>query len=50
MSNDSVVTASRVSLADRPGSRCIDAMKFSSARCSISTPFGRPVDPEVYST
>src|ERR1700752_4655500 len=49
-SNDSVVTANSVSLASKPGSRCIDRRKFTRATCSIATPFGFPVDPDVYST
>ena len=46
MSKDSEVTASQV-----PGSvpmrASIPAKKFATLRCSISTPLGRPVLPEV---
>ena len=47
MSNDVVVTASSTSFAVNPGSACMEARKLTSDRCVISTPFGRPVDPDV---
>ena len=47
MSNASVVTASSTSSSVRPGSCAIEHKKFVNARCSISTPLGRPVEPEV---
>ncbi len=47
MSNDRVVTASNVSPAFSPGSRCIDRRKLTSARFGMRTPLGLPVEPEV---
>ena len=47
ISKENVVTATRVSLADNPGSRAMDWRKFTSERCSICTPLGRPVEPDV---
>ena len=47
MSKESVVTASSVSSAERPGWRLIEARKLTSARCGTATPFGLPVEPEV---
>ena len=47
MSNETVVMATSTSCAVRPGHFCIEARKFTSARCGISTPFGMPVEPEV---
>ena len=47
MSNDNVVTATRVSSALNPGSRVIETSRLTTDRCVISTPFGRPVDPDV---
>ena len=42
-----VVIASTTSSADSPGRFCIAYKKFTTLRCSICTPLGRPVDPEV---
>ncbi len=50
ISNDSVVTATRTSSALRPGFSRMLVRKFTRLRCSISTPLGLPVDPDVYST
>ena len=47
ISNDSVVTASSRSDEVRPGVCFIDHRKLVSERCSIWTPLGLPVDPEV---
>jgi hypothetical protein len=47
MSKEMVVTASRLSRAAKPGSRCMAASRLTKARCVISTPLGRPVEPEV---
>ncbi len=47
MSNERLVTATRQSLASRPGLVFIEARKLVSARWGISTPLGVPVDPEV---
>ena len=47
MSNEMVVTATSVSLESSPGVTRMDVRKFATDRCSISTPFGFPVDPEV---
>ena len=47
MSKDIAVMAITTSDGAMPGSRCIDNRKFTSARCSISTAFGWPVEPEV---
>ena len=48
ISKETVVTASSTSLALMPGSRAMEVRKFTTARCVTSTPFGCPVDPEVY--
>ena len=42
-----VVTATSTSVSSKPGSRCIDTRKFTTDPCSIITPFGSPVEPEV---
>ena len=34
-------------LGVKPGRRCIDASMLTTERCSISTPLGLPVEPEV---
>jgi hypothetical protein len=47
MSNDRVVTATRVSAEDSPGWRAMLARKLAAARWGTPTPFGRPVEPEV---
>jgi hypothetical protein len=47
MSKESVVKASSFSPAVNPGWRCIEERKLETERCSISTPLGRPVEPEV---
>ncbi len=47
MSNDSVVTARRTSSRPSPGARRIESRKFTTVRCGIWTPLGRPVEPEV---
>ena len=47
MSNDIVVTASSTSSRVRPGSCRIERRKFASARCSMTTPLGLPVEPDV---
>src|SRR6266550_3727125 len=47
MSNEMVVTATSVSLGSSPGVTHMDIRKFVTDRCSISTPLGLPVDPEV---
>ena len=46
-SNESGVTANSVSALVKPGSRWMEASRFTTVRCSISTPLGRPVEPEV---
>ncbi|MNC65610.1 hypothetical protein D3C75_1159150 [compost metagenome] len=47
MSNDSVV-ANNIDFAGANGIAClIPAIKFTTERCSIMTPFGFPVVPEV---
>ena len=45
-----VVTATSVARSSRPGSRAIEVRKFTTERCEISTPLGRPVVPEVKMT
>jgi hypothetical protein len=47
MSNDSVVTATMTSEAERPGVLRMLVTKFVNARCGTITPFGRPVEPDV---
>ncbi len=47
MSNDADVTATIESSAPTPVWETIAFMKWTSERCSISTPFGVPVEPEV---
>ena len=47
ISNASVVMASIVSSAPRAGCRSIDASRLTTERCSISTPLGSLVEPEV---
>ena len=47
MSKETVVSASRTSEATKPGRRRIEASRLTIARCGTSTPFGRPVEPEV---
>ena len=47
MSKEIVVTASSTSSAPSPGSRAMEARKFSSAPWEIATPFGFPVLPLV---
>ena len=42
MSNEKVVTASRMSFSSRPGRLRIDCRKLLNALCGISTPFGVP--------
>ena len=46
ISNEIVVTASRLSCWSSWGSRAILQRKLVRARCPIETPFGRPVEPE----
>ena len=48
MSKEIVVTASTTSLAVKPGHRIIEYRKLTNPRCSISTPLGVPLEPEVY--
>ncbi len=50
MSKDSVVTERTVSRSLQPGVSRIAHRKLVSARCGTSTPFGCPVEPEVYRT
>lgn len=50
MSKEKVVTASSRSELEMPSCCCMDARKFTSERCSISTPLGFPVEPDVYRT
>ena len=50
MSNVSLVTARTTSLDVMPGSRRIASRNATMCRCSTSTPFGRPVEPDVYIT
>ena len=48
MSNDSVVTASRLSPASMPGRCFMDQRKLPQrAVRAVWTPFGRPVEPDV---
>ncbi len=49
MSKVTVVTAAITSRPVRPGSRPIEVRKLTIARCGTATPFGVPVEPEVYS-
>src|SRR5262249_11534180 len=47
MSNESVVTATHVSPGPRSSVRRNAASRFATARCPMSTPLGRPVEPDV---
>ena len=47
MSNDRVVTATKRSSLPSPIARRNEASRFVTARCSMPTPLGRPVEPEV---
>jgi hypothetical protein len=47
MSKESGVTASSASPASSPTAFSNADKKLASARCSIATPLGLPVDPEV---
>ncbi|CAM5640996.1 hypothetical protein STENM327S_00339 [Streptomyces tendae] len=47
MSNPTVVTATRRSPAPSSKRSRIAVRKFTSAPCGTTTPFGRPVDPDV---
>ena len=47
MSKEIVVTAARTSPFESPGLRCIEQRKLTNAPCCTTTPFGRPVEPEV---
>ena len=47
MSNEMLVTASHVPGASAPSRSSIPAKKLTTLRCSIITPFGLPVEPEV---
>jgi hypothetical protein len=47
MSNEGVVTANRTSRSVKPGLSRIAHKKFTTERCRISTPLGRPVEPDV---
>ncbi|CAM5357244.1 hypothetical protein SGLAM104S_00281 [Streptomyces glaucescens] len=47
MSNPTVVTASRRSSAPRANRSRIDTRKLTSGPCGTTTPFGRPVEPDV---
>ena len=47
---DSVVTDSQTSSRCKPGWRRIAVSRLTTAECSIWTPLGRPVEPEVYKT
>ena len=49
MSNEMLVTASHVP-GSRPTRSSMPAKKFATLRCSIMTPFGRPVEPDVKMT
>ena len=49
MSKESVVTAARVSASVSPGFAFMLHSRLSRARCETATPFGLPVEPEVYS-
>lgn len=48
MSKEAVVTAATVSPAVSSSLRTMSRAKLASARCGTVTPFGRPVEPEVY--
>ena len=50
MSNDSVVTATKRSSLPSRSARRNDASRFATARCSMPTPLGCPVEPEVKMT
>ncbi|GLZ29520.1 hypothetical protein Lesp02_17100 [Lentzea sp. NBRC 105346] len=50
MSNAIVVTAASRSPPDSTNRSAIDSTKFVSADRGTTTPLGRPVDPDVYST
>jgi len=47
ISKHGVVTARKTSVAPMPGACRIAVNRFTTERCSISMPFGRPVEPEV---
>ncbi|VFM95173.1 MAG: hypothetical protein BECKG1743D_GA0114223_100222 [Candidatus Kentron sp. G] len=47
ISNEMVVTASRISSPARPGRRAMAVRKFTREPWVISTPFGLPVEPEA---
>jgi hypothetical protein len=47
MSKESVVTASRVSPAVKPGRSRMAARKLTAAPCGMAPPWDRPVDPGV---
>ncbi|BCK58651.1 hypothetical protein NWFMUON74_64230 [Nocardia wallacei] len=44
------VLCSATLVSSRPNSAIFQAIWFAIAACDTATPFGRPVDPEVYST
>ncbi len=48
MSNAAVVTATSTSSAPKPGRSTSAASVADTAACRTATPFGRPVEPEVY--
>ncbi len=50
MSKDGEVTASHRSSGPAPSDSRIATRRFVSALCGTTTPLGRPVEPEVYST
>nr|WP_314413679.1 hypothetical protein [Streptomyces sp. DSM 40484] len=50
MSKPGVVTASSTSPAPSPGRSAIADRKLARLPCVTCTPFGRPVDPDVYNT
>ena len=50
MSNEIIASASSTSSRFMPGSRCMERSRLTTLPCSISTPFGLPVEPEVYIT
>ena len=47
ISNDGVVTESKVSRESKPGVDCIEHKKLTTERWLISTPLGWPVEPDV---
>ncbi len=49
-SNAAEVFCSTASCASSGNARVIHAMWFASEPCVTTTPFGRPVEPDVYST